>query len=91
LGRNSTFIAFYIITQKSLKIRVFLPSSEIKMWLSETQKIGVGLTGFGVFFMIMGMIMFFDGGLLAIGNVDQFYVDSFFIRYNTNYWTAENS
>ncbi|GJJ75926.1 hypothetical protein EMPS_08284 [Entomortierella parvispora] len=39
------------------------------MWLSDTQKIGVGLTAFGVFFMLMGVMMFFDGGLLAIGNI----------------------
>ncbi|KAF9936524.1 Golgi Transport [Mortierella antarctica] len=39
------------------------------MWLSDTQKIGVGLTAFGLFFMLMGVLMFFDGGLLAIGNI----------------------
>ncbi|KAF8947386.1 Golgi Transport [Haplosporangium gracile] len=32
-------------------------------------KIGVGLTAFGLFFMLMGVMMFFDGGLLAIGNI----------------------
>jgi hypothetical protein len=32
-------------------------------------EIGVGLTAFGLFFMLMGVMMFFDGGLLAIGNV----------------------
>ncbi|KAI9015244.1 vesicle transport protein [Phycomyces nitens] len=39
------------------------------MWLSDSQKIGVGLTAFGLFFMLLGVMMFFDGGLLAIGNV----------------------
>ncbi|KAI8911510.1 vesicle transport protein [Gorgonomyces haynaldii] len=39
------------------------------MWLSDTQKIGVGLTGFGVFFMILGILMFFDPGFIAIGNI----------------------
>ncbi|RUS21875.1 Got1-like family protein, partial [Endogone sp. FLAS-F59071] len=32
-------------------------------------EIGVGLTAFGLFFMVIGVVMFFDGGLLAIGNI----------------------
>ncbi|KAI8998330.1 Golgi Transport [Gaertneriomyces sp. JEL0708] len=39
------------------------------MWLTDTQKIGVGLTAFGVLFMLIGVMLFFDGGLLAIGNI----------------------
>ncbi|CAO3590671.1 vesicle transport protein [Absidia repens] len=39
------------------------------MWLSDGQKIGVGLTAFGLFFMLMGVMMLFDSGLLAIGNI----------------------
>ncbi|KAI8370361.1 vesicle transport protein [Radiomyces spectabilis] len=39
------------------------------MWLSDTQKIGVGLLGFGIFFTVMGVMMLFDRGLLAIGNL----------------------
>nr|KAJ3422613.1 Golgi Transport [Polyrhizophydium stewartii] len=39
------------------------------MWLSDSQKIGVGLTAFGIFFMLLGILLFFDGGFLAIGNI----------------------
>ncbi|TVU30705.1 hypothetical protein EJB05_22339, partial [Eragrostis curvula] len=32
-------------------------------------KIGIGLTGFGVFFSFLGIIFFFDKGLIAMGNI----------------------
>lgn len=32
-------------------------------------EIGLGLTGFGVFFSFLGIIFFFDKGLIAMGNV----------------------
>ncbi|KAK8939266.1 hypothetical protein KSP39_PZI011316 [Platanthera zijinensis] len=37
--------------------------------LNDTKKIGIGLTGFGVFFSFLGIIFFFDKGLLAMGNI----------------------
>ncbi|EPS65401.1 hypothetical protein M569_09377, partial [Genlisea aurea] len=37
--------------------------------MNDRKKIGVGLTGFGVFFSLLGIIFFFDKGLLAIGNI----------------------
>jgi hypothetical protein len=40
--------------------------------------------------MILGIIMLFDGGLLAIGNVRNTHVDSVSVRYHADYWTSEN-
>jgi hypothetical protein len=37
--------------------------------LEQRTEIGVGLTSFGVFFMMLGVMLFFDGALLALGNV----------------------
>ena len=34
-----------------------------------TAEIGIGLTGFGVGFLFPGIVLFFDRGLLAMGNV----------------------
>ena len=39
------------------------------MWLTDAQKIGVGLTSFGGLFMLLGVVLFFDGALLALGNI----------------------
>ncbi|XP_066153738.1 vesicle transport protein GOT1B isoform X1 [Euwallacea fornicatus] len=37
--------------------------------VTDTQKIGVGLAGFGMFFLFLGMLMLFDKSLLALGNI----------------------
>jgi hypothetical protein len=39
------------------------------MWLTDGQKIGVALTTFGTLFMFLGVMLFFDGALLALGNI----------------------
>lgn len=35
-------------------------------------EIGIGLTGMGLMFTMLGVLLFFDGGLLAVGNVRVF-------------------
>ncbi|KAL5167729.1 Vesicle transport protein GOT1 [Glycine soja] len=37
--------------------------------ITEIKKIGIGLIGFGLFFTFLGIILFFDRGLLALGNI----------------------
>lgn len=37
--------------------------------VTDTQKIGVGLVGFGISFLFLGVLLLFDKGLLAIGNI----------------------
>lgn len=37
------------------------------MVLSENQKIGVGLISLGAFFVFLGVVLFLDAGLIAIG------------------------
>lgn len=37
--------------------------------VSDRKKIGLGLTGFGVLFSFLGIIMLFDKGFLAMGNI----------------------
>ncbi|KAL8491893.1 hypothetical protein ACS0TY_023475 [Phlomoides rotata] len=40
--------------------------------LTEQKKVGLGLIGFGIFFTFLAIILFFDRGLLALGNVRHF-------------------
>ncbi|KAL4248183.1 GOT1 family protein [Abortiporus biennis] len=39
------------------------------MWLTDAQKIGVALTTFGGLFLLLGVMLFFDGSLIALGNL----------------------
>ncbi|XP_061486361.1 vesicle transport protein GOT1A isoform X2 [Rhineura floridana] len=37
--------------------------------ITEIQKIGVGLVGFGMFFLLFGVLLYMDSVLLAFGNI----------------------
>mmetsp|Transcript_4683 Transcript_4683/g.13450 ORF Transcript_4683/g.13450 Transcript_4683/m.13450 type:complete len:140 (-) Transcript_4683:528-947(-) len=37
--------------------------------MDDRRKIGIGLTGFGFLFSFLGVLFFFDKGLLAMGNI----------------------
>ncbi|KAK5804867.1 vesicle transport protein GOT1 isoform X2 [Gossypium arboreum] len=37
--------------------------------ITEQQKVGLGLIGFGISFTFLGVSLFFDRGLLALGNI----------------------
>ncbi|XP_023017354.1 vesicle transport protein GOT1B isoform X1 [Leptinotarsa decemlineata] len=37
--------------------------------ITDSQKIGVGLSAFGIFFIFLGVLLLFDRSLLALGNI----------------------
>lgn len=41
----------------------------MSMWLSDSQKIGVAFCSGGGFFLIFGVMLFFDRAMLAMGNI----------------------
>ncbi|KAM4861541.1 vesicle transport protein GOT1A isoform 2-T2 [Thomomys bottae] len=47
--------------------------------ITEWQKIGVGITVFGVFFILFGILLYFDSVLLAFGNRHKLQGTSFFL------------
>lgn len=83
--RRRPMVRFFFLfgLKMSLKFKMF-PFSEI----------GIGVTGFGMLFLFLGMLLFFDRGLLAIGNVSQsswvFYTmpEQFFLVLNYTFITT---
>lgn len=66
-------------------------------------EIGVALTSFGGLFMLLGVVLFFDGSLLALGNVTRarlshkqmteaklLLADPLPERNNADHWTSKN-
>ena len=53
------------------------------MEITDIQKLGIGLGGFGVFFLLLGVMLFFDTGLLAIGNLFCIAGTQIFLKTNT--------
>lgn len=49
------------------------------MFISCVAEIGVGLVGFGAFFLLFGMLLYMDSVLLAFGNVSSCKLPDFFI------------
>lgn len=47
-------------------------------------EIGVGLVGFGIVFLFLGVLFFFDKGLLVIGNVRWYVVSCLLFMYWKN-------
>lgn len=59
----------YLITYQGTELfLLYLDILKTFLMCFETE-IGLGLTGFGVFFSFLGIVFVFDKGLLAMGNV----------------------
>ncbi|KAJ6908537.1 hypothetical protein NC651_018820 [Populus alba x Populus x berolinensis] len=53
----------YYVKNQSAALRM------VSFEMNDRKKIGLGLTGFGIFFSFLGIVFFFDKGLIAMGNI----------------------
>ncbi|CAA7061835.1 unnamed protein product [Microthlaspi erraticum] len=51
------------------RLKQSTPGTMMSFEMNDRKKIGLGLTGFGVFFSFLGIVFVFDKGLLAMGNI----------------------
>ncbi|XP_054168560.1 vesicle transport protein GOT1B-like [Oppia nitens] len=54
--------------------------------ITDMQKIGLGLSGFGIAFLMLGVMLLFDKGLLAIGNILFLSGLAFIIGLERTFW-----
>jgi len=54
--------------------------------ISDFQKIGLGLAAFGVAFLMLGVMLLFDKGLLAVGNILFISGLAFIIGLERTFW-----
>lgn len=71
------WMTFSVILKMIWLLRILFDWS-IYIFVNETE-IGLGLTGFGIFFSFLGIIFFFDKGLLAMGNVSNYVSPTVFV------------
>ena len=71
--------------EEKTQLSWMLSNSQTNLFFLLLSEIGVGLAGFGVAFLFLGMLLLFDKGLLAVGNVgiSPFQVVCILFHYST--------